>query len=330
MSEQSSSLLRYAARRALVAIPLIFGVIILNFVIIHAAPGDPIIMLAGEYEPSPHYLSVMRQKYNLDLPLPQQLALYVWSVLQGDLGTSISYGQPVLDIIAGRAPATILLMGVAISFSILIGIFLGVLSAWRAHTIVDNVTTVFSLVAWSLPIFWLAQLLMIVFSLNLHLFPTGGMTSLGKQLSGIDSVLDLLWHLFLPALTIALLRLAATTRLTRASMLEVLSQDYIVAAYSKGLRQRTILLKHALKNALRPVVTMTGLAVGTMIAGAVLTETVYSWPGIGRLFADAIFARDYPLLLGLFIVISITVIAANFVTDIVYSVIDPRVRHRSS
>lgn len=327
MANRSASWKTYALRRALGAVPLVFAIILLNFTLIHIAPGDPILLLTGEIAPSPEYIEAMKTKYGLDRPIHEQLLIYLSSVLRGDLGRSIRYDIPVTELIASRAPATLLLMGTSISISILIGILLGVISARKPYSLTDNLTTVFSLIAFSIPIFWLAQLLMITFALQLGLFPTGGFSSARTTLAGIDYALNVLHHLFLPALTIALLRLATTSRLTRASMLEALSQDYVITARSKGLDERTVLFRHALRNALRPVITMTGLQIGTMIAGATLTEIVFSYPGIGWMTYQAVLQRDYPVLMGVYLVVSLSVILANFVTDIVYALYDPRVRY---
>jgi len=327
MSARSLSWQKYVLKRFLITIPIIFAIIVVNFILIHIAPGDPFLILTGVTEPSPEYLKAMKEKYGLDKPILEQLVRYIISVFRGDLGESIKYQAPVSQLILERAGATILLMTVAISISVAMGTILGIIAARKPYSITDNLTTIFSLIAWSLPVFWLAQMLQLVFGFSLGLFPLGGFSSTGWIAPGIGRVLDILHHLFLPALTIALLRLAITARLMRASMLEVLTQDYILTAKAKGTSERAILFKHALKNAIRPVITMTGMGIGTMIGGATMTEIVFSWPGLGRLIYEAVLGRDYPVLMGMYLVLSITVVIANFFTDIIYALIDPRVRY---
>jgi peptide/nickel transport system permease protein len=279
-------------------------------------------------EASPEFVQALTEKYGLDKSLPEQLVIFLTNVFRGDLGQSIKYGRPVLNLIFERLPATLLLMGTSVSISIVIGIFLGILSARKPYSLTDNIATMFSLFARSLPIFWLAQIILLVFAFYLGWFPTGGMTDLRHTYTGIAYVFDVLRHLFLPALTICLLRMAVTTRLTRTSMIEALSQDYIITAKAKGVSERRILFKHALRNALRPVITITGISLGTIIAGATMTEIVFSWPGIGRLVFDAVLDRDYPILMGMYIFIALSIVIANFVTDLVYAVYDPRVRYQ--
>lgn len=327
MSSRTISWRRYVLSRVAVAIPMILLAIVINFTLIRVAPGDPVLLLTGNFAPTPEFKRAIEQKFGLDKPLWEQLYIYIVHIFQGDLGDSIRFRKPVLSVIGDRVGATLLLMGTSISISLIIGVLLGVVASKNPYSIVDNTATLLSLFGWSLPIFWLAQLLMIAFSINLGLFPVSGMRTLRVNLTGFAYVIDILWHLFLPALTIALLRLAQTFRLTRASMLEVMEQDYIITARSKGLSERAVLLKHALRNAMRPIITMTGMQLATMLVGATMTEIVFSWPGMGRLIYEAVLARDYPVLMGMYLIIVILVIIANFVTDIVYALYDPRVRY---
>jgi len=279
-------------------------------------------------EASPEYIQAMTEKYGLDKSLPEQLVIFLSNIFRGDFGKSIKYDRPVLELIFSRLSATLLLMGTAVTLSIVIGLFLGIISARKPYSLTDNLATSFSLFARSLPIFWLAQIILLLFAFYLGWFPTGGMTDLRHTYTGIAYVFDVLRHLFLPALTICLLRMAVTARLTRTSMIEVLSQDYIITAKAKGVSERRLLLKHALRNALRPVITITGISLGTIIAGATMTEIVFSWPGIGRLVYEAVLDRDYPILMGMYIFIALSIIIANFITDIVYALYDPRVRYQ--
>jgi peptide/nickel transport system permease protein len=279
-------------------------------------------------EASPEYIQALTEKYGLDKSIPEQLIIFLSNTFRGDFGESIKYARPVLELILDRLPATLLLMGTAVTISIVIGLMLGIISARKPYSLTDNLATSFSLFARSIPIFWLAQIILLVFAFYLGWFPTSGMTDLRHDYTGIAYIFDVLQHLFLPALTICLLRMAVTTRLTRTSMIEALSQDYIITAKAKGVSERQILFKHALRNALRPVITVTGLSLGTIIAGATMTEIVFSWPGIGRLVYEAVLDRDYPILMGMYIFIALSIIIANFITDIVYAMYDPRVRYQ--
>jgi peptide/nickel transport system permease protein len=328
MAHESGALWRHACRRMTHAVPLILGVVVMNFTLIHLAPGDPILALIGEFQASPEYVQSVRQQFGLERPLPVQLGLYLWNLLRGDFGFSFALKQPVLEIILDRVPATFLLMGVAILYATVCGALCGVISSRRQYSIADNAFTLVALIGYSMPVFWLGQILLILLGLQYPIFPAQGMESLRESYTGIARGLDILHHLVLPAFTLGLGYLAVDLRFTRSSMIEVMSQDYIRTARAKGLSERAVFYKHALRNALIPLVTITGLNFGFLLAGAVLTETVYAWPGLGRLMYDSIYARDYPVLMGMFVVISVMVILVNFVTDIAYSVLDPRIRIR--
>lgn len=319
-------LLKYIIKRILQCIPLILAVIVFNFVIIHLAPGDPVSVLAGE-QATPQWIEQTRKEFGLDKPLVDQLGIYLIKIMQFDIGYSYSNRTPVLVLISERIPATMLLMGLALTIATVMGVVLGVISSRRPYSLLDNVVTGASMAGYSVPIFWLGQILMLLFVLWLPLFPSGGMTSAREGYTGISRVVDVLYHLILPAFTLSTWYLAIICRLTRSSMLEVLREDFIVLARSKGLDERTVLFKHALRNALLPVITFVGESVGLMLGGAVLTENVFGWPGLGRLMYSSILARDYPVLLGLLLFISVTVVLCNLVTDIVYALNDPRIAH---
>jgi peptide/nickel transport system permease protein len=248
-------------------------------------------------------------------------------VLRGDFGYSFSYRQPVQYVIMSRIPATLLLMGTALLLSTTVGLLLGVISAVRARSPLDYGITTAILTAYSIPVFWLGQLLIIVFAVRLKLFPVQGMMSVRADYTGLQHVLDVLRHLVLPAATLGLLQLALTTRLTRTSLRNVLNEDFVRTARAKGLPERRVVLSHALRNALLPVITVIGGQIGVMITGATLTETIFAWPGVGRLLLDATLNRDYPLLMAIFVLAATTVIVANIVTDLAYTVLDPRVRY---
>jgi len=316
-----------ALRRLLFAIPLIFCVIIIGFILIHVAPGNPINMLVGEYAADPQYAAEVTKRFGLDRPLYEQLFVYLGRVISGDLGDSYFFREPVLQLILERAPATLILMGAQFLIAIPLGIFLGVKSSEKKGSLIDKLIVSGTSVLYSLPVFWVGMLLLILFSLYLGWFPAGGMSALTTGASVLDSALDLVYHLVLPVLALSLTQLTLIARLTRSGMLETLAQDYILTARSKGLDERTVFYKHALRNALLPIITVIGMEAGFLLAGAVMTETVFSWPGLGRLMFDSIARRDYPMLMGLFIVISISLIVVNLVTDIAYSIADPRIRY---
>lgn len=320
------SLRNYILRRSVQAIPLIFGVIILNFTLIHLAPGDIALIMAGE-DAAPEYVEALRTKFGLDKPIPEQLMIYISNILKGDFGYSFANRQPVVEVILERVPATVLLISCSMLFSISIGILLGVNASKSPYSRADNATTVGSLLGFSIPNFWLGIMLMLVFSLTLGIFPVQGMYTVGVEMSGIERLIDIARHLVLPALVLGTAKTARYARMTRATMLDVLDQDYIITARAKGCNGRLVLFDHALKNALLPVVTMIGLNFGSIITGATLTETVFAWPGIGRLMKDSIFRRDYPVLMGLFIMVSISIIIATILTDILYAYLDPRIRY---
>lgn len=308
------------------AIPMFFMVITINFIIIHAAPGDPVIALAGE-KADIEYLEMLTVRYGLDKPVHEQLLIYISIVLQGDLGFSYYYEQPVLNLILERMPATLLLMLTAMVFATLLGIGLGVIASKKPYSIKDSIISFVYLIGYSVPTFWLGIILILVFGLRLNLFPIYGMTSPRETYTGIHYVLDVAYHLVLPAFTCSMVYVALYTRLTRGCMLEVLTEDFITTARAKGLDENKVVYRHALKNALLPVITVVGMNTGFLFAGAVLTETVFAWPGLGRLLYQSLYARDYPMLMGILVVISASVIIANLITDIIYSYLDPRIRY---
>jgi peptide/nickel transport system permease protein len=318
---------RYLLRRLLQAIPLLIGVIIINFLLLHAAPGEPTDYLIGQSSVEQAFVDRLKVELGLDKPLHVQLWRFFLKAASGDLGYSFASGAPVLHLILERFPATLLLMGSQYILSAFFGILLGVLSSRKPNSFLDNSVTVFSLAGYAIPIFWLGQMFILILGYRFECFPLQGMVNLRQMYSGFAYVLDVAYHLALPVLTLTLFNMSLIVRLTRGSMLQVLGQEYIRVARSKGLSERTVLMKHALRNALLPVVTVIGLNFRTLIAGAVLTETVFAWPGLGRLTFDAIHARDYPLLMGMLVFTCILVIIGNLLTDLIYSLIDPRIRY---
>jgi peptide/nickel transport system permease protein len=316
---------RYLLRRLLQVVPAVAGIVLLAFVVIHTAPGDPVVALGGEHGDAAYY-EFIRAKFGLDRPLPEQLLAYAASVLRGDLGQSFVHGRPAAHVVAERLPATLLLMGTALVLSSIAGVGLGVLAARRAERAADLAVRTAALLAHATPSFWLAQLAAIVLALGAGLFPVQGFTDPRQSWTGWRYALDVLHHLALPALVLAAGELALTTRLTRTGVLEALATDYARTARAKGLPERAV-VRHALRNALLPVVTVIGGRAGMLFTGAVLVETVFAWPGLGQLMLSSILTRDVPVLLGLFVLVSVAVIVANLLTDLAYAWLDPRVRY---
>ena len=301
-------------KRLLGTIPVIFGVLLLTFVLVHSIPGDPVEVMLGESATSADR-EVLRQNLGLDEPLPIQFFQYVAKVAQGDLGVSIHSKKPIVDLLAERLPATMKLAALALIIAISIGVPLGIVAALKVDRWADNLATVLSLTVSAMPHFWLGPLLMMVFALWLGLLPVSGM--------------DANTSIILPALTLGFGLAAILTRMTRASMLEVLHEDFIRTARAKGLPEKAVILKHALRAALLPIVTVLGLQLGSLLAGTVITETVFAWDGIGRLLVESIEKRDYPVTQACVLLIALTYVFVNLLTDIIYTRIDPRVRFSS-
>jgi peptide/nickel transport system permease protein len=319
--------MKQIAARIVQAFGLVLAVIILNFLLVHLAPGDAVDALAGQGENSAETTAQLREQYGLDKPVTTQLATYIGNVLQGDLGVSIANNnQPVTELIGERIWPTILLSITALAFAIILGVFVGTLAARKPESGFSHGTTIFALVGFAMPAFWTGYLLLILFSVKLGWLPVGGMEDLRFKGGWFAKQWDLLQHLLMPALALGLIYIAAYSRLTRASMLEVLESDYVRTARAKGLGERSVLFKHALRNGVIPIVTVMGLQFGAILSGAILVETVFAWPGVGRLAFEAVVERDTNVLLGVLFLISTAVILANLLTDIVYRFIDPRIR----
>ena len=316
---------RYLLRRLTQVVPAVAGIVLVAFLVIHTAPGDPVLALAGEHGDAAYY-AFIRAKFGLDRPLPEQLLVYATRVVRGDLGQSFVHGRPVAAIIAERLPATLLLIVAALTLSTAIGIALGVLAARQVGRPADLALRTGALLTHATPSFWLAQMAAITLALGTGWFPVQGLTDARRALIGWRYVLDIAHHLVLPTLVLAAGELALTTRLTRTGVLEALATDYARTARAKGLPERAV-VRHALRNALLPLVTVVGSRAGMVVTGAVLVETVFAWPGLGQLLLSSIQTRDVPVLLGLFLLASTTVIVANLVTDLAYAWLDPRIRY---
>jgi peptide/nickel transport system permease protein len=315
-------------RRLLVAAGLMVAVLAVNFALIHAAPGDPATVIAGEMGGGDQaVIDSIKKAYGLDKPLPEQFITYLSKSVRGDLGVSYTYNRPVSSLIADRIGPTILLVLTSLLVAIAVGTLLGVFASLKPKSFASAAVTIVSLVGLAMPVFWTGILLVILFGKVWPVMPIAGMYDVRNYgATGWAAAMDALHHLVLPALTLTLVYLAQYSRLARASMLEVLSSDYVRTARAKGLNEAVVVFKHALRNALMPIVTIAGLQFGNLISGAVLVETVFSWPGLGTLALDAILGRDYPTLLGVLTFSSLFVISANLLTDLSYRWIDPRLR----
>jgi peptide/nickel transport system permease protein len=303
------------------------AVVVVVFFLIQIAPGDAALYLAGEQGVGDaEFLAKVRAEYGLDQPLLVQLGTYVGNVAQLNLGESTYFNEPVLGLIVERLFATVLLAGTSLLFAVGLGVAIGVYTARRPESPTSSAATVASLVGFSTPVFYSAIMFIVVFAAKWSLLPVGGIEDVRYDGNWVGETIDLLQHLVLPALSLGIIYLAIYSRLARASMLEVLESDYIRTARAKGARERVVVYKHALRNAVIPVITAAGLQVGNLLSGALLVEVVFGWPGIGRLAVDSIFRRDSPTLLGIMIFSSAMVIVANLLTDLVYRLIDPRIR----
>jgi peptide/nickel transport system permease protein len=313
---------RYVVRRLLLLVPVLLGVSVIIFMVLHLAPGDPAEIMLGS-QATQADLERLRAELGLTQPLYVQYVHWVGLVARGDLGRSIWMKRPVLDEVLGRFKATLVLTGAALVLSTAAGLALGIASAIRPNSLLDRLSAVASLFGASMPVFWLGIVLMVVFALWLGWLPASGMFA---PYGGGD-LRDLLVHLALPAVTLAAASVTIIARLTRSTMLETLGQDYIRTARAKGVVERAVVLRHGLKNALIPIVTVVGVQAGYLLGGAVLTETVFAWPGVGTLMVQGILARDFPLVQGCVLVVALSFVLINLAVDLLYAWLDPRIRY---
>ncbi len=334
---------RYIIRRLLNLVPVLLGITLLVFLFLHLIPGDPAVIMLGD-RATPAQVEALRERMGLNAPLPLQYLRFLGSLLQFDLGRSIFTGFPIIEEIKIRWPATFELSVGAMLIAMLIGIPSGVIAAVRKNSIIDNVTMSGSLLGVSMPVYWLGLLLIYLFAVNLGWLPPSGRISTAMRFNFVpitgfyvlDAIVqgnlpvlrDVLLHLVLPALTLSTIPLAIIARITRSAMLDVLSQDYIRTARAKGVLERNVVFKHALKNAMLPVVTVVGLEFGTLLGGAILTETIFSWPGIGKWIYDGILSRDYPVVQGGVIFVAIAFVLINLLVDLSYAFLDPRIQYK--
>ena len=309
------------------ALILLLAVLVLNFALMYLAPGDIADTIAGDMGgANAEVMAEIRRSYGLDRPVWEQLVSYLWNVVQLDLGYSYFFNTSVFSLLAERVPATLLLVVSAQILAIFVGVLLGVVAASRPNGLTSHAVTLLALFGFSAPVFWTGIMLLIAFSLLVPLFPVAGMQDVTIDGGAWVKMVDVAHHLVLPTITLASIFLALYSRLCRASMLEVLGSDYIRTARAKGLSDRQVVVKHALKNALNPVVTLAGLQFSAVVSGAVLVETVFSWPGLGTLALQSIIARDTPTILGILFFSSLVVVVANLLTDLALRLIDPRIR----
>lgn len=315
-------MLRYATRRLLMMIPILLGISVISFGIMYVAPGQPAVL---DLDPtiSPQDRARQIEALGLNEPIPVQYAKWLGNVVTGNLGTSFSRRIPVSEVILERLPNTLVLMTSAALLALAIAIPIGVLSARKQYTALDYSVTFGAFLGLATPNFWLGLMLIMLFSVQLGWTPVGGVATLGADFS----VLDRSRHLILPAIVLAAADTAGLVRYTRSSMLEVLHQDYIRTARAKGLRERTVVYKHGLRNGLIPIVTIIGLMLPTFVGGAVITETLFSWPGIGKLFIDSVFERDYPVIMGITMFGALLTLLGNLLADLAYAALDPRIEY---
>jgi peptide/nickel transport system permease protein len=324
-------MLKYTIKRLLLSVPLILGIITATFFMSHLAPGDPMDMYLEPRRQSqmdPQVIELLRKKYGLDQPVHVQYVTWLKNFARGDLGESFRYRRPVKDLLVEALPYTLQLTFLAIILDALVGISLGIISAVKQYTKLDKAVTVGSLVVYAIPSFWLALMLIMVFSVNLGWFPTSQTRSMNyDDLTAIGRLLDRMWHLALPVSIMGLAGAAGTARYMRSRLLEVLNEDYIMAARARGFRERTVIVKHALRNALIPIITIYGMSLPFLLGGAAIIETIFAWPGMGRMTVSAVGGRDYPIIMATVTIAAILTVLGNLLADLTYAAVDPRVSY---
>ena len=309
------------AQRVLAVIPVLLIVAVIVFSLIHITPGDPATLMAGD-QALPEQIDRIKKKLGLDRPLHEQLGIYFADILRGDLGESVFSKFPVTTLIAQRLEPTLSITVVALSLAIIFGIPLGVLAAWKANSVTDRVVMIFAVLGFAIPGFWLGFNMIWLFAVKMRLFPASGYVPLS------DGVLPWLMSITMPSVTVAFVSAALIARMTRSNMLEVLREDYIRTARAKGLGEMPVLLRHALKNASLPIITIVGLSLAGLVSGLVVTETVFAIPGVGRLLVDAVLRRDYPVVQGVILITAGMYVFINLAVDLTYAYLDPKVRFR--
>jgi peptide/nickel transport system permease protein len=317
----------YLARKGAQLALTLFAVITFNFVLFRVLPGDPIRLIARAGHLSPSEIAQLRATFGLDRPLIVQYGYYLRGLYHGDFGFSITYRRPVADILAERMTNTLILLGAATVLIVVLGVGVGVIAAARRGSRLDSGSVVTALLFWSLPTFWTGMILVFLLGVWLHAFPISGITTPGVVYSStLDRWSDITSHIVLPTVTLALVDIGQFVLITRSSLIDVLTEDFILTAKAKGLSRRAVIWKHGVRNALLPVITASALYISLVVGGAIQVETVFSWPGMGRLIYDAVLRRDYPILEACFLIFAVAVILANLASDLMYQVLDPRVR----
>jgi len=317
----------FASGKISSAVITIFVIICANFAIFRVVPGDPVRLLFGDPRAGPHRIAEMRERFGLTGTLWEQFVAYLRQLfLHGDLGFSFVYRVPVMEVILDRVPQTLLLIVTALIIAVVLGTILGAIAGWKTGTKFDAIIVTVSLAFYSIPTFILGIILMMIFAFSLGLFPIGGMDTIGAGYTGWAYVGDVAWHMFLPCGAIVIWYIGEYVILTRSAMQDVLDQDYITSARAKGITESAVLRRHALRNAILPVVTLTGMNLAFAVAGIIEAETVFRWPGVGRLVYESVMSRDYPVLQGLFLIFAVVIVLANLVVDLIYGRIDPRIK----
>jgi peptide/nickel transport system permease protein len=321
---------RYALRRVLQAIPIVFILSVLLFAMVRAAPGGPLSTAYRNPNVTKEQIEILKKQLGLDKPLPVQYVTWLGDLLQGNMGESIKFRRPVSEMIAERIPNTLILVGVSFLVTLIIALPVGILSARKPYSLFDYTATTLTFIGQSVPVYWLGLALILVFYVAIvnpatgkPLFPAGGMRTIG----GDNNLLDLAWHLVLPVTALSASWAAWYSRFLRSSLMDVLHEDYIRTARAKGASDRTVYYKHALRNAILPLVTLIGLDLPSLFAGALFIETIFTWPGMGRLFWDAARGRDYPVLLAVVMIDAVIIIFCNILADLFYGILDPRVKY---
>jgi peptide/nickel transport system permease protein len=328
-SSRHRAALRLLRRRLIQAVPLMLGVVIINFVLIHLAPGSFLDLMTAENQVSdPATVELLRKTYGLTDPVWMQLLKYIWALLHFDFGFSYRQNMPVISAIWINLPATLLLMVSSITLAFAVGVAAGVVASVKVRTFWDSLVSVVAMFFFAAPSFWLGIMMIVLFAVKLGWMPVGGMTTIGAGDSGIGGILDVLHLLVMPTLALGLFYAAVYARVMRSAMLEVAQLDFVRTARAKGLSRTRVTLSHVLRNALLPVVTILGVQMGTVLAGSVVIESVFSWPGIGSLLFDSVSSRNYPVVLGIMVLGSLVVIAANIAVDLIYMWLDPRIEIR--
>lgn len=318
---------RKIAKKIVYSVITIFAVLVFNYILFRVLPGDPLAMMMRNPKATPEMIEATRQLFGLDKPWYVQFFLYFRNLLSGDLGMSFYFKQPVGSVIGGRIMPTIIMVGLAEIIAIIVGIIIGILAAWKRGTRLDVGTLGFSLITYSMPTFWLGMVMVVIFSVTLRLFPTSGILTPGMTYPSLAAMMgDYIRHLILPMVTMSIVLIGEYALTMRNTLIDVLSEDYITTAKAKGFGNRYILRRHAMPNAMLPMVTIIAINLGLVVGGTVQVETIFSWPGLGSLMYEALKARDYPLLQGVFLLVTVSVVVANLIADITYSYIDPRVK----